>query len=143
MATEGIEAPASVPRDRHEQLPRWLLRVAAVAYLAGLLAVTTGPQPPDRLDIAGNILLTAPLGALLALRWPRLAPIAIVLAGFAASCAIESLQLIVLPERDASLNDIALNTSGAALGRVAGRTVGDLARWWRGSPPQERRKFSK
>ncbi len=112
------------------------MRLAAVAYAAGVVALTAGPQPPGRLDIVGNIILFMPLGALLVLRWPRMAPVVVVVIGFAASSAIELAQLLVLTERDATVNDIALNTSGAALGWIAGRTVADLV--WRLWHPSRR-----
>jgi glycopeptide antibiotics resistance protein len=107
-------------------LPRWLLKAVAVAYVVAVLALTTGDQPPGRFDIVGNIVLFVPLGALVMLRWPRLHPVWVVAAGFVASGAIEAAQLTVLAGRDATLNDVALNTSGTALGWVAGRTVADL-----------------
>lgn len=107
--------------------------------MVGVLALTTGPQPPGRLDIAGNIALFVPLGALLALRWPALAPLVVVVVGSAASGAIEAAQLLVLTARDASLNDLALNTSGAALGWVGGRTLTDVLRWGRRTGSGRRR----
>lgn len=73
-------------------------------------------------------MLFVPLGALLALRWPRLAPLVVVVLGFLASCTVELGQLVVFTQRNVSLNDIALNTSGTALGWVGGRTVVDLLR---------------
>jgi len=108
--------------------------VAACTYAIGVVALTTGPQPSERLDIVGNIVLFVPFGALLALRWPRLAPFTVVVLGFLASCTIKLGQLVVFTERDVSLNDIALNTSGTALGWVGGRTVVDLLRSRRHRP---------
>lgn len=119
--------------DRHEApqrepFPRWLIRLTAAAYLLAVVGLTAGPQPPGRLDIVGNIVLFMPLGALVMLRWPRLPPALVVIVGFVASGTIELLQLVVLAQRDPSLNDIALNTSGTALGWIGGRTLADL---WR------------
>jgi len=108
--------------------------VATSVYAVGVVALTTGPQPSARLDIVGNIVLFVPFGALLALRLPRLAPVIVVVLGFVASCTIELGQLVVFTARDVSLNDIALNTSGTALGWVGGRTVVDLLRSRRHRP---------
>ncbi len=69
-----------------------------------------------------------PFGALLALRWPALPPMVVVVLAFVASGVIEVSQYLVFTARDVSLNDIALNTSGSALGWVGGRTVTDLMR---------------
>ena len=129
METDVVDVLPALDDRRTEPFPRWLLRLAAVVYAASVLALTTGPQPPDRFDIVGNIVLLAPLGGLLALRWPRLHPALVVILGFVASAAIESAQLVVLTARHASLNDIALNTSGTGLGWIAGRTLADLVRW--------------
>jgi glycopeptide antibiotics resistance protein len=77
------------------------------------------------------------------LRWPRLHPFWVVIMGFAVSATIEAAQLTVLTGRDASLNDIALNTAGTALGWVAGRTLADLVLWVRDPDPYGRAgKFS-
>ncbi len=93
------------------------------------MALTTGPQLPGRLDIVGNIVLFMPFGALLALRWPALAPVVVVVLALVASGVIEGSQYLIFTSRDVSLNDIALNTSGSALGWVAGRTLADLLGW--------------
>lgn len=110
-------------------LPRWVLTAAAVAYLVAVLALTTGESPPGRFDIVGNIVLFVPLGALVMLRWPRLHPLWVVVLGFAASSAIEVVQLALITARDPTPNDVALNTAGTALGWVAGRTLADVVRW--------------
>ncbi len=103
------------------------------------MALTTGPQLPGRLDIVGNIVLFMPFGALLALRWPALAPVVVVVLAFVASGVIEVSQYLIFTSRNVSLNDIALNTSGSALGWVAGRTLADLLGWSprRAAAPEE------
>lgn len=53
----------------------------------------------------------------------------VVLAGFAGSALIELAQLVVLTHRDATVNDIALNTSGTALGCVLAATLWDASLW--------------
>ena len=105
------------------------MRWAPWAYVLAVVALTTGPQLSPRLDIVGNIVLFMPFGALLALRWPSLPPVVVVVLAFAASGVIEVSQHLVFTARDVSLNDLALNTSGAALGWIAGRTLADWLRW--------------
>lgn len=94
-----------------------------------MVALTTGPQLPGRLNIVGNIVLFMPFGALLALRWPAMPPVVVVVLAFVGSGVIEVSQYLVFTARDVSLNDIALNTSGSALGWVGGRTLADLLGW--------------
>ena len=115
-------------------MPRRLARWAPWAYAIGVVGLTTGPQLPGRLNIVGNIVLFVPFGALLAIRWPRLAPLVVVVLAFVASGVIEVSQYVVFTARDVSLNDIALNTSGSALGWIGGRTVADLLGWSRQRP---------
>ncbi len=72
------------------------------------------------IDIAGNIIVFAPLGAAVALSvcTPRPVDVRILygtLAGLLLSCTIELLQGLTAT-RHASLGDVALNTVGAALG---------------------------
>lgn len=118
------------PTVRTRGLPVWLLAPAAIAYLVLVVAITMGTQPPERLNVAGNLALLAPLGVLVALAWPSRHPLLVVVAGFLLSCATEATQLLVLSHRDPSLNDIALNTSGAALGWILGRTGHDVLVWF-------------
>lgn len=115
--------------DRRTALPRPLLVVIAVAYVVAVAGLTTGPQPPSRFDIVGNLVLFVPFGALLSLAAPRLLQLWVVVAAFACASAIEAAQLFVLTERDASWNDIALNTAGAALGCVLGQTLLAAIAW--------------
>ncbi|WP_210506507.1 VanZ family protein [Naasia sp. SYSU D00057] len=69
----------------------------------------------DVLDIVANVVLFAPVGAVVARlvrHW-----VAGALAGFLASCAIEYVQLF-LPGRTPSFVDIATDTAGAFLGAI-------------------------
>jgi hypothetical protein len=79
--------------------------ISAFCIICGSLGV---------LDLLNNLLLFVPLGvgfALLALRFS-----AAVLAGFALSCMVELLQLVVVTGRYATVSDVVTNTAGSALG---------------------------
>ena len=68
---------------------------------------------PDAVNIVGNVLLFAPLGAgLQLLGWGGRRTVA---AGFALSAAVELAQLAI-PGRTTSTADVLCNTAGAALG---------------------------
>jgi VanZ family protein len=73
----------------------------------------------DTVEIAANVLMFVPLGALLVLAVPRLpwwwAPIA---AGVF-SCAIEGAQFAFVAQRNATWVDAVANTSGAVIGALA------------------------
>jgi hypothetical protein len=74
-------------------------------------------------EVASNVLLFIPLGALIArilglrLWWGAVA------AGFLVSVLIELSQLVFLPARFASIADVAANTSGAIIGALAARVL--------------------
>jgi hypothetical protein len=67
-------------------------------------------------DVLNNVLLFVPLGAGLLLR--GMAPRSVVALGSLISLAIELLQLLVIPGRDASLSDVLTNTLGIWLGAI-------------------------
>lgn len=116
-------------RTDDNPVQRRLLLSVAVLYLIVVLLLTTGAQPPARFDIVGNIVLFVPLGCLACVAWPRLHHVYVVFAGFSVSAAVELTQLVALTGRDATVNDIALNTSGTALGCVLAVTVMDASSW--------------
>ena len=124
-------------------LHRWAVGLF-VAYLVALALIAFWPTPVDRdahdyllalidllqrngapgwmrydvIEFSANILLFAPVGLILVIlagarRW-WLA----VLAGFVASCTIELGQLVFLPERFATVNDIIANTAGTFVGAL-------------------------
>lgn len=66
------------------------------------------------LDVANNLIMLLPLGAAVFLLGRGL-PVAIAL-GLALSGAVEALQAVVVPGRDASLSDLITNTASAAMG---------------------------
>ncbi|MER7130289.1 VanZ family protein [Streptosporangium saharense] len=84
-----------------------------------------GPAVTVFVQVGGNLLVFAALGALLPTRVPRLASlvgVAIVAAG--ASCAVELLQYGLLLGRVSSVDDVLVNTAGAVLAAMVTR------RWW-------------
>ena len=82
--------------------------------LAEVIAAFTPPlQRSDLLEVAGNVFLFAPLGAVLFLRGLPLTEAA--LAGVVFSIGIEVAQLLV-PGRTTSVDDVLLNALGAVLG---------------------------
>jgi len=74
-------------------------------------------------DIVTNILLFAPLGASIALRWPALPTRRVVKSAAAFSIAIELTQGLLAAGRTAQSTDVLMNTLGAWLGWVLVRRV--------------------
>jgi VanZ family protein len=118
--------------------------VAALAYFAALVAIAFWPVRVDQnagdllyqlftwlyrhdaprwldydfLEFSANVILFIPVGLFVVIlagahRWWLG-----ILAGFVTSCAIEAGQLMFLPSRFATVEDIVANTSGAVLGTV-------------------------
>jgi VanZ family protein len=116
--------------------------VAALAYFAALVAIAFWPVRVDQnagdllyrlftwlyrhdaprwldydfLEFSANVVLFIPVGLFVVIlaggrRWWLG-----ILAGFVTSCAIEAGQLMFLPSRFATVEDVVANTSGAALG---------------------------
>jgi VanZ like family len=111
-------------------------RVAAAVGLLVILAATLAPEPSQSraaeatplwclvcgeyggVDVLNNILLFIPFAIGLRLTgFPRQT---VVMAGALLSLGIETLQLLAIPGRDASLSDVLTNTLGTWLGAVAG-----------------------
>ncbi|WP_241562603.1 VanZ family protein [Streptomyces hoynatensis] len=113
-------------------LPVWLIllpgdedgAVVNLVPLRDLLTMDTG-------QIVGNLLVFAPLGFLAPLRFPGLASARRILA-LGAGCAllVETAQYVLPLDRVSSVDDVLLNTAGAALAALASR------RWW--TPAQAR-----
>ncbi|WP_248704994.1 VanZ family protein [Curtobacterium sp. MWU13-2055] len=74
----------------------------------------------DFVEFAANIVFFAPLGLLLALALPPFRRWVAVVVGFTLSAGIEIGQGLMLPARSSSLDDLAANTAGTALGVAAG-----------------------
>ncbi|MCI5704016.1 VanZ family protein [Agathobaculum sp.] len=87
----------------------------------------------DPLGYALNVVMLVPFGFLAPLIWPRLDKLwRIVLAGFSFSLMIELSQLVNY--RSSDVDDLLLNTLGAALGFAAYRLFARLFRWKTGQP---------
>lgn len=72
----------------------------------------------DFIETSANVVMFVPLGVLLTMIFPlRLAWLS-VLIGFASSSAAELTQLLFLPDRFASVDDVIANTSGAIIGTI-------------------------
>lgn len=138
----------------------WVPRALLFAYAAVVALIVFWPTPVDRpvrgrvdaavstaqragatvvtyntVEIAANVAMFMPLGALLVvcfyrLPWWVVIPICAALSGL-----IELSQLIFIAERYASLIDVAANTSGGALGALA---VVLVRYWMRRSAPVSR-----
>jgi VanZ family protein len=118
--------------------------VAALAYLAALVAIAFWPVRVDQnagdllyrlftwlyshdaprwldydfLEFSANVILFIPVGLFVVIlagarRWWLG-----ILAGFVTSCVIEAGQLMFLPSRFATVEDVIANTSGATLGTL-------------------------
>jgi VanZ like family len=75
-------------------------------------------------QIVGNLLLLAPLGFGMPIRW-RVGPFAVLVAGACASAVIESLQWVLHLGRFSSVDDVLVNAVGAAIAAMVAYP------WWR------------
>jgi VanZ family protein len=86
------------------------------------LAMALDAQPGDSLpwiQLVGNVLLFAPLGAMLPMRLAWLDNVLkVALVALLASCVIELLQLLFVSGRVVSTDDVVLNTTGGTLGSL-------------------------
>jgi glycopeptide antibiotics resistance protein len=88
------------------------------------MVVRSSPQTMI-VQVGGNLLVFAALGALLPVRSPRFAGLAAVAAVAAtASICVETLQYVLRLGRVSSIDDVLLNTTGALLAAMVTR------RWW-------------
>lgn len=92
--------------------------------LSGLLTFLHLQGVPTWLDYAAveaaaNIALFVPLGFVASMAFPRRPAWQNLVLGLAVSCSIEVGQALFLPDRFASVLDIAMNTLGAAVGVAA------------------------
>ena len=116
------------------------LTVGLVIAALGVVALTIGPSPgellvavaqsvpgldglsPATIEMAANVLLFVPVALLFSAMAPRLSGVLVWLACTATSAAVETAQL-VLPGRESTMRDVALNSAGAAIGVLAHRLV--------------------
>jgi glycopeptide antibiotics resistance protein len=94
--------------------------------LRDLLALAAAGPLTLAAQVVGNLLVFAALGFLAPQRFATLASVPRILA-LAASCSIlvETAQYVLRLDRVSSVDDVLLNTTGAALAALASR------RWWR------------
>jgi glycopeptide antibiotics resistance protein len=138
---------------------RRVIVCAAAVYLLGVARMTLWPDfaSPDQLDalrslvawlnahgvpvtydgveVAANVVMFVPFGVLGGLLVGRRHRGAVIGVGCAVSAAIETSQLLFLPTRVATVQDVVLNTTGAAVGLLglaavvaAGQTRPDTTR---------------
>jgi VanZ like family len=116
----ALTLPPSIPAPRTVNLVPFgeLVRVPAVLWGTALS------------QMAANVLLFAPLGLLMPLKWRSLDSYwRVVAIAAVASTVIEATQFVIGGGRQTTVTDVILNTSGVVLGLVILRT----ARWLRHS----------
>ena len=100
-----------------------------VTWVGGVMADLGLPRwlsNYQRLEVVMNALIIAPVSFLGSMLRPSISWRDWTAYGFAASMAVEAIQLTLLPGRQASFSDVVANTLGALLGAVAfqvGRAV--------------------
>lgn len=85
---------------------------SAVAWLTA----RSIPVSYDGVEAAANVVMFVPFGVLGGLLVSRRGRWAVLTAGCATSAAIETSQLLFLPTRVATVQDVVLNTAGTAVG---------------------------
>jgi hypothetical protein len=110
-----------LPGSRNGAVPG---RVSLVP-LRDLLTILSGAPLTVMVQVVGNLLVFATLGLLAPLRFAALASLPRILA-LAAGCSVlvETAQYVLRLDRVSSVDDVLLNTAGAALAALASR------RWW-------------
>ncbi|HEX5331216.1 MAG TPA: VanZ family protein [Cellulomonas sp.] len=88
----------------------------AVRSLVAWLTRRGIPVTYDGVEAAANVVMFVPFGVLGGLLVSRQYRSTVVAAGCAVSAAIETSQLLFLPTRVPTVQDVVLNTAGAALG---------------------------
>ncbi len=106
--------------DPSQHAPGMSLSLLARVLQAARVPVTVNS---DVLEVLSNVALFVPFSLLGALIWPARRALTWVGAGAVLSVAIESWQLLMLPQRFATLSDVLANTAGALIGAVAARVI--------------------
>lgn len=92
-----------------------------LAALVGV-AVDAGAQPAsvgNTIEIALNVLLTAPAALLASVVWPEVSWRDWTAWAFLFFGAVETVQAMLLPDRHGSFSDVVANTAGCCLGALA------------------------
>jgi len=138
--------PATAPSSRSRVLAARRTQLVLLALWCGLIARMTlwpslGDEKPfallqsvlgwaqrtgvpltfDAVEAFANVVLFLPFGALLVLVWRPRRPWWVVAVGCATSSTIELTQLVLLPHRVATVQDVVLNTAGTTVGVWLGR----------------------
>ncbi len=100
--------------------PTSQFQTASVTHLDEALRVflPDGLVTFSRVEVLLNILIVAPVSFLGSIVWPRLRWQEWTAYVFVGAATVELVQGLLLPGRDASLNDIFANTAGALLGAL-------------------------
>ena len=99
--------------DRQSGMVSWLVEVLRHLGLSASLVTFA------RAEVVMNVLIIAPVTFLGSLWRPRLSWRSWTAYGFVASMAVEIVQGLLLPGRQAAFSDVVANTAGALLGAVA------------------------
>jgi glycopeptide antibiotics resistance protein len=93
----------------------------SLSLVSGILQAIGAPVPADSpfLEVASNVALFIPLGLLGLLLWPSRGIVGWTGIGALLSAVVELSQLLFLPHRFATVNDVVANSAGALLGAVA------------------------
>jgi glycopeptide antibiotics resistance protein len=93
-----------------------------------------------RLEVVMNAVIVAPVTFLASVVWTRHSWRDWTAYGFLASLAVETVQGLLLPDRQASFSDVVANTAGAMLGALLARFV--MRRWASPADRGSRASFS-
>lgn len=110
----ALLAPTS---DQQSSLVYWLGRVLDDLGVPGWLTSYT------RLEVVMNAVIIAPVTLLASVLRPSYGWREWTAYGFVASLSVETVQLVLLPSRNASFGDVVANTAGAMLGALVARLV--------------------
>jgi glycopeptide antibiotics resistance protein len=102
---------ALTPRRVEQSIPNVLDLILGAVHRLGWTSLDF-----TTLEVAANVLVFVPVGIVAYVFLPRRARWLALAAGPAASVAIELTQLLALPNRDPSINDVIANSIGATIG---------------------------
>ena len=102
---------ALTPRRVEQSIPNVLDLVLGAVHRLGWTSLDF-----TTLEVAANVLVFIPVGIVAYVFLPRRARWLALAVGPAASIAIELTQLLALPNRDPSINDVIANSIGATIG---------------------------
>ncbi|GAA1139441.1 hypothetical protein GCM10009651_24330 [Microbacterium natoriense] len=102
---------ALTPRRVEQSIPNVLDLILGAVHRLGWTSLDF-----TTLEVAANVLVFIPVGIVAYVFLPRRARWLALAVGPAASIAIELTQLLALPNRDPSINDVIANSIGATIG---------------------------